>query len=94
MSRRYTLRSAQIFKWIMKHPGRGTPYGYDSLAEASGCGAGLVEKLATGRQKTADMADAHSLVESLGVALLVLFAPKASPELDDASPVSPPTEKE
>lgn len=78
----------------MKNPGRGTPYGYDSLAEASGCGSGLIEKLATGRQKTADMDDAHSLVEALGVALLVLFAPKPSPELDDTSPESPPTEKE
>lgn len=78
----------------MKHPGRGVPYGYDSLADASGCGSGLIEKLATGRQKTADMDDAHSLVECLGVALLVLFAPKASPELDDASPPDAPTDKE
>ncbi|MEH0417907.1 hypothetical protein [Streptomyces sp. B21-083] len=78
----------------MKHPGRGTPFGYDSLAEASGCGRGLIEKLATGRQDSADIADAHSLVEALGVALLVLFAPKASPELDDSSPETPPTEKE
>jgi hypothetical protein len=78
----------------MKHPGRGVPYGYDSLAEASGCGSGLIEKLATGRQKTADVNDAHSLVEALGVALLVLFMPSASPEMDDASPEDPPTKKE
>lgn len=78
----------------MKHPGRGVPYGYDSLAGAAGCGPGLIEKLATGRQKTADMEDAHAIVRCLGVALLVLFAPKASPELDDASPEEPPTEKE
>lgn len=88
------LKSAQIFKWVMKNPGRGAPYGYDSLAEASGCGPGLIEKLATGRQKTADMEDAHSLVEALGVALLVLFMPSASPELDEASPGNPPTKKE
>ena len=94
MSRRYTLKSAHFFQWVMKNPGRGTPYGYDSLAEASGCGSGLIEKLATGRQKTADMEDAHSLVEALGVALLVLFAPPASPELDDASPASTPIKKE
>jgi hypothetical protein len=78
----------------MKHPGSGVPYGYDSLAEASGCGSGLIEKLATGRQQTATVEDAHNLVEALGVALLVLFAPKASPKLDDASPVRPPTQKE
>lgn len=78
----------------MKNPGRGAPYGYDSLAKASGCGSGLIEKLATGRQKTADVSDAHSLVEALGVALLVLFMPDASPEMDDASPERPPTQKE
>lgn len=88
------LRDAQIFQWIMKHPGRGIPYGYDSLAEASGCGRGLIEKLATGKQKTADVLDATALVRALGVAILVLFAPKASPELDDTSPGTPPTSKE
>lgn len=77
----------------MKHPGRGVPYGYDSLAKASGCGRGLIEKLATGRQDTADVNAAHSLVEALGVPILVLFAPKASPELDESSP-DHPTAKE
>lgn len=63
----------------MKNPGRGTPYGYDSLAEASGCGSGLIEKLATGKQPTADVEDATAIAESLGVAILVLFAPPATP---------------
>lgn len=94
MSRRYTLKSAEAFQYVMKNPGRGAPYGYDSLAKASGCGRGLIEKLATGRQSTADVADAHSLVEALGVALMVLFMPSTSPKLDEASPVSPPTPKE
>lgn len=94
MSRRYALKSAEAFQYVMKNPGRGAPYGYDSLAEASGCGRGLIEKLATGRQKTADMDDAHSLVEALGVALLVLFMPSPSPDLDETSPAKPPTEKE
>jgi hypothetical protein len=78
----------------MKHPGRGVPYGYDSLAAASGCGRGLIEKLAKGKQQTADVEAAHSLVEALGVALLVLFAPSASPEVDDLSPEAPPTKEE
>ena len=63
----------------MKNPGRGVPYGYDSLAEASGCGSGLIEKLAKGTQKTADVDDALSLAEALGVAILTLFAPPATP---------------
>ena len=74
----------------MKHPGRGAPFGYDSLAKASGCGRGLIEKLATGKQDTADVNDAHSLVEAMGVAILVLFAPPASPEKDEPSPEAPP----
>lgn len=94
MSRRYTLKSAEAFQYVMKNPGRGAPYGYDSLAKASGCGSGLIEKLATGRQKSADMEDAHSLVEALGVALMVLFMPSPSPELDGASPAETPHTKE
>jgi len=94
LSRRYTLKSAEIFRYAMKNPGRGAPYGYDSLAQASGCGRGLIEKLATGKQRTADVNDAHALVEAFGVAVLFLFAPPASPELDDPSPASPPTDKE
>lgn len=94
MSRRYTLKSAQIFQWVMKNPGRGAPYGYDSLAEASGCGSGLIEKLAKGKQKTADVNDAHALVEALGVAVLVLFMPSSSPKLDDPSTAHTPTKKE
>lgn len=78
----------------MKNPGRGIPYGYDTLAEASGLGRGLIEKLATGKQKTADVSDAHALVEAFGVAILFLFAPPSSPELDDTSPSHPPTKKE
>jgi hypothetical protein len=40
------------------------------------------------------MEDAHSLVRSLGVALLVLFAPSASPEQNNLSPEDPPIKKE
>jgi transcriptional regulator with XRE-family HTH domain len=64
----------------MKHPGRGIPYGYDSLAEASGCGSGLIEKLAKGKQKTADVLDATALAEALDVGILVLFAPPLTPK--------------
>ncbi|MFA0844416.1 hypothetical protein [Streptomyces rochei] len=63
----------------MKNPGRGVPYGYDTLAEAAGCGSGLIEKLARGSQKTADVDDATAIAENLGVAILVLFAPPATP---------------
>ncbi|MEU3529196.1 helix-turn-helix domain-containing protein [Streptomyces sp. NPDC038707] len=94
MSRRYMLRNAQIFKWIMENPGRGKPYSIRALADTSGVNRNTIEKLAKGTQKSADINDAHSLVEALGVGILVLFMPPASPELDDTSTESTPTAKE
>ncbi|MBZ6290323.1 helix-turn-helix domain-containing protein [Streptomyces olivaceus] len=78
----------------MGNPGRGKPYSIRTLAEASGVNRNTVEKLANGTQKSADVGDAHSLVEALGVTVLVLFMPASSPELDDSYLASPPTKKE
>lgn len=78
----------------MDHPGRGVPYSVRTLAEASGCTTGLIEKLLTGRQKTAVMDDAHSITEAVGVAVLVLFAPSPSPNQDDTSTKESPSSKE
>lgn len=79
VSRRWTLKSPEWFRWVMKNPGRGAPFGYDSLAEAAGCGSGLIEKLATGKQETADVLDATAIAEATGVAILVLFTPPTTP---------------
>lgn len=76
----------------MKNPGTGKPYGYDSLAEASGCGSGLIEKLAKGTQKTADVDDATAIAEAVGVAILTLFAPPATP--NRVAPATDPDQKE
>lgn len=76
----------------MKNPGTGVPYGYDSLAKASGCGSGLIEKLATGTQKTADVDDATSIAEAVGVAILTLFTPPATP--NQVTPTTDPDQKE
>ncbi|GLP64228.1 hypothetical protein TUSST3_08480 [Streptomyces sp. TUS-ST3] len=78
-SRRWTLKNHEWFKWVMKNPGTGVPYSLDTLAEASGCGRGLIEKLANGSQKTADVVDATSISEALGVGILTLFAPPVTP---------------
>lgn len=80
MSRRYALRNPNILRWVMDHPGRGAPYSVRSLAEAAGCSPSLIGGLLTGRQKTADMQDAHAIAEAGGVAVLVLFAPPATPD--------------
>ena len=63
----------------MKNPGTGVPYSLDTLAEASGCGRGLIEKLANGSQKTADVVDATSISEAVGVGILTLFTPPVTP---------------
>lgn len=78
-SRRWTLKNREWFKWVMKNPGTGVPYSLDSLAKASGCGRGLIEKLANGSQKTADVDDALALAEAVGVTILTLFAPPTTP---------------
>lgn len=79
-SRRWTLKDPEKFRWAMKNPGRITPYSLDSLAEASGCGKGLIEKLANGSQKTADYDDATAISEALGFLTPVLFAPPMTPK--------------
>lgn len=94
MSRRYTLRNPKLLKEIMEHPGTGVPYSYRTLADAVGCSHSLIEGLVAGRQKSADVDDAHSIAESLGVAVLVLFAPRATPNQDDLAMKSPPPCKE
>jgi len=86
MSRRYTLRDPEIFRWIMEHPGTGIPYSVRSLADAAGVTRGLVERLLNGTQRTADINSAHSLTEALGVTVLVLFAPSTSTKQDTVSP--------
>lgn len=94
MTRRYTLRNSDLLKRIMETPGVGVPYSVRALAKAAGCSRGLIEGLISGRQKTASVADAHSIVEALGVALLVLFMPAATPNQDAMTTKDDPTVKE
>lgn len=82
---RYTLRDRELLRKIMDHPGRGTPHTVRSLAEASGCSRGRVGHLLSGKQDSTYMDEAHAITEALGVAVLVLFAPSASPNYDSTS---------
>lgn len=75
----YTLRDREVLRWLMQHPGRGVPYTVRSLACAARCSHALVGHLLSGKRKTCDVAIARSIAEALGVAVLVLFAPPASP---------------
>jgi transcriptional regulator with XRE-family HTH domain len=77
---RYVLRDLETFKKIMEAPGRGVPYTVRDLAEASGVSRSQIGRLLTRDLDNLDVNDAHGIAEALGVAVLVLFMPPASPK--------------
>lgn len=79
MKVRYTLRNRQVLRHCIDHPGRGKPYSIRSLAETAGVNRSTIGHLASGERDDVDMDDAHSIAEALGVAVLILFMPPASP---------------
>jgi hypothetical protein len=81
----YALRDRDLLRRIMQNPGRGTPYTVRSLAQAADCTSSIIDHLRSGRQKTVPVHQAHAIAEALGVAVLVLFAPPASPNHDGTS---------
>lgn len=78
----------------MEYPGRGKPFSIRSLAEESGVSQGVIDKLLTGRQPTADVDDATALSEAVGSAIFPLFAPPSSPQLKRTSQPPTPTSEE
>lgn len=80
MSVRYAMRDLDTFKKIMKCPGRGAPYTVRELADASGVSRSQIGRLLTADLNDLDVNDAHAVAEALGVAVLVLFMPPASPK--------------
>jgi hypothetical protein len=76
---RYTLRDREMLRKLMEHPGRGAPYSTRTVATAVGCHHSLIGRLLDGTQETCDVDTAHRIAEAVGVAVLVLFAPPASP---------------
>ena len=77
---RYRLRDLDTFKKIMEAPGRGIPYTVRDLAEASGVSRSQIGRLLTQDLDNLAVNDAHRIAEALGVAVLVLFMPPASPK--------------
>lgn len=86
MSERYALRDRGVLQFVMQHPGRGAPYSIRDLAAAIGLSHhSLVGHLLSGRSKECDRDVAHRIAEALGVAVLVLFAPPASPKPNNST---------
>ncbi|MER5461599.1 XRE family transcriptional regulator [Streptomyces sp. NPDC002668] len=87
MNVRYDLRDPKILRWTMDHPGRGTPYSIRELAETVGLTHhALIGHLLTGERQDCDITTAHRIAGAVGVAILVLFAPPASPEQNGSDP--------
>lgn len=83
---RYTLRSREWLQFAMKHPGRGAPYTVRSLAEAVGLSHhSLIGHLLSGERKDCSAELAHGIAEAVGVAVLTLFVPPASPPRDEVA---------
>ncbi|MFE0647428.1 hypothetical protein ACFVZH_02405 [Streptomyces sp. NPDC059534] len=70
----------------MDHPGRGVPFSIRALATAIGRHPSLIGHLLTGERDDLESEDAQATAEVLGVALLVLFAPPASPNQNSVAP--------
>jgi transcriptional regulator with XRE-family HTH domain len=76
---RYTLKSAEKFRWFMANPWTGKPFTVRTLADVVNVSPGLIQKLANGSQDTADVLVAHALVRAFGCSILNLFAPPVTP---------------
>lgn len=80
---RYTLRDRELLRRIMGHPGSGIPLTVRGLAKAAGCPHATIGHLLSGEQTSTSMQLAHDISEAVGVAVLVLFAPPSSPNIDN-----------
>lgn len=83
---RYELRSKEILRWVMGHPGRGVPFTTRTLGAAVGRHHSLIGHLLTGERRHVEADAAQAIAEAVGVALLVLFAPPASPNQNGPAP--------
>lgn len=75
---RYVLRDVELLKKIMEHPGRGESYSIRDLAAATQVTKSKIERLVRGDLDWLDVNEAHRVVESLGVTVLILFVPPVS----------------
>ncbi|MEV8033975.1 helix-turn-helix transcriptional regulator [Streptomyces sp. NPDC086182] len=76
---RYALRDLDYFKKTMKHPGRGVPFEPEELAKKVGISRSQMYRILAGHVLDLPVNEAHAVAGALGVAVLVLFVPPASP---------------
>lgn len=82
---RVPLHAPETLRWIMQHPGRGTPYTVRELASAVACSPATISHLLTGRYRRTEATRARLIAEELGCEQAALFAPMPSTDPDDTS---------
>jgi plasmid maintenance system antidote protein VapI len=85
LSNRVPLHAPEALRFIMSHPGRGTPYTVRSLAEAADCKPATIGHLLSGRQRSTDQATALRIAGALGCDAGALFILPSSTDLDKTS---------
>lgn len=71
----YQLRNRELLRLLMQHTGSGQKLTVRSLAEMAGCAHGTIGNLLSGAQDFVPLALADRITRTIGVDLLVLFAP-------------------
>lgn len=85
MSNRVPLHAPATLRWIMQHPGRGTPYTVRSLAAAAHCKPATIGDLLSGRYRRTSRDTALRIAEALGCDAEALFTLVTSTDLDKLS---------
>jgi transcriptional regulator with XRE-family HTH domain len=82
---RLPLHDPATLRWIMNNPRRGLPYTIRELAQAADCSPGTIGHLLSGRQHSTETERAARIAAILECDIAVLFAAKASTNLDTTS---------
>lgn len=85
LSNRVPLHAPDTLRWIMQHPGRGTPYTIRALAAAAHCQPATIGHLLSGRYRRTEAKTAIRIAEALGCEIAALFTLPASMDLDELS---------
>jgi len=83
LSNRVPLHSPATLRWIMDHPGRGTPYTVRALAAAAQCKPATIGHLLSGRYRQTAKDTALRVAEALGCEANVLFMITPSTDPDE-----------
>jgi hypothetical protein len=82
---RVPLHDPNTLRWIMQHPGRGTPYTVRELAAEARCQPATIGHLLAGRYQRTAESTASRIAAALGCEMAALFVPTPSTDSDAPS---------